>query len=96
MLTKSPLTVEYLEEHGYIHDVELEEYHQEHGRCGYLILISNDNRIILQNKANLPSTYEYPAWNIHVDNEDMESIASFDVNSLEDANTILGVYNLKI
>lgn len=96
MVTKTPLTVEYLEEHGYIHDAELEEYHQEHGRCGYLILSSNDNRIILQNKANLQSTYDYPAWNIHLDNEDMETIASFDVNSLEDANTILGVYNLKI
>lgn len=89
-MMKTPLTVEYLEQQGYKHDSSLKTCLYKH------YLVSPDGRICIKDSTNLPYTEGYPDWNIHVDSEDMDSLASFDVNNIEDANTILGVYNLKL
>lgn len=97
MKNKTPITVEYLEKQGFEHHMMVEE---EGGvtRNGspFLYLTSPDGRISIHNSTNLPDSDMFLAWNVHVDNEDMDTLAMFDVNCLEDANTILGVYNLKI
>ena len=96
MTNKTPLTVEYFEKLGFEHDTTLEEYRGEVNGEPYYYLYSPDSRITVDNWTNLPYTEGYPDWEFHVDNEDMDSLANFDVNNLEDANTILGVYKLKI
>ena len=96
MTNKTPLTVEYFEKLGFEHDITLEENRGEVNGEPYCYLHSPDSRITVDNWTNLLYTEGYPAWAFHVDNEDMDSLANFDVNNLEDANTILGVYNLKI
>lgn len=53
---------------------------------------SNDRRIVATNIANLSNT----AWNIHLDDSTMCSLADFDVETVEDANTILAIYGIKI
>lgn len=58
----------------------------------YVIFETLDRRIVVTNQANLSDV----AWNFHVDNEVFESIASFDVETEAQANTILGVYGLMI
>lgn len=58
----------------------------------YRLFVSKDRRIVATNVANLSPT----AWNFHLDDETMCSLADFDVETVEDANTILGVYGITI
>jgi hypothetical protein len=42
---------------------------------------------------NLIGNLSQDSWVIHLDNNDYNSIAVFDVETVEDANTIFTVYN---
>ena len=89
------LTKEYFERHpDFEHDSFLENSYREMdpSYSEYLCYQSLDGRIVVQNFSNLSDS----AWNIHVDNECFESLASFDVETVEDANKVLGIYGMKI
>ena len=89
------LTKEFLDNHpDFEHDTKIEEWHKEADPNfpDYAYYVSKDGRITIDNITNLSAT----AWNIHVDNEDFESLAGFSVETVEDANTILAIYKLKI
>jgi hypothetical protein len=51
--------------------------------------VSTDGMLRINNLSNLSQD----AWNIHLDNEDCDTIASFDVETVEEANVILNIYN---
>ena len=67
-------------------------WYRENGFPDYNEYTSKDGRIIVKNIANLSDD----AWNFHVDDDDFCSLASFDVETVEDANTILKIYGLSI
>ena len=88
------ITKEYLESISWLrHDEYQENLLRKTDDFGldYIEFVSDDGRLIITNKSNLSDK----SWWFHLDNEDMDSIAGFDVETVEDANTILNVYKYK-
>lgn len=84
------ITKEYLETIEWLEHSPADEYRMRAvlNNPDFMQFISKDGRLGICNVANL----SYNAWNFHLDNEDMDSLASFDVETVEDANTILNIY----
>lgn len=87
------ITKEYLDK---IDWLERDEKHESMMRVvrnepNFMQYVSKDGRLGICNVTNLSGS----AWNFHLDNEDMDSLASFDVETVEDANTILNIYKYK-
>ena len=57
----------------------------------FISLISEDKRFELRKTDNNNIDYEY-GWNLHVDNRDMQTIASCDVEYVEQVETIMNLY----
>jgi len=87
------ITKEYLESIDWLEHSVADEYRLRAvlNNPNYMFFISKDGRLAIRNVTNLSQD----AWNFHLDNEDMDSLASFDVETVEDANTILNIYKYK-
>lgn len=48
--------------------------------------------VTVRNISNMGDGY----WSFHIDNEDMQSIAKFDVNTFQDANRVLLIYGMRL
>ena len=48
--------------------------------------------VTVRNISNMGDGY----WSFHIDNEDMQSIARFDVRTFEDANRVLLIYGMRL
>ena len=88
------ITKEYLESISWLkHDEYQENLLRKTDDFGpdYIEFVSDDGRLLIRNTGNLSNK----SWWFHLDNEDMDSLAGFDVETIEDANTILNVYKYK-
>lgn len=87
------ITKEYLESIDWLEHSVADEYRMRAvlNNPYFMQFISKDGRLGICNVANFSNN----AWNFHLDNEDMDSLASFDVETVEDANTILNIYKYK-
>ena len=56
----------------------------------FVLLVSDDKRFELR-KTDNNVHYEY-GWNLHVDNSDMQTIASCDVEYVEQIEVIMNLY----
>ena len=57
----------------------------------FILLRSEDKKFELHKNANNNIDYEY-GWNLHVDNMNMQTIASCDVEYVEQVETIMNLY----
>ena len=87
------ITKEYLETIEWLEHCPADEYRMRTvlNKPDFTEFESKDGLFTICNLANLSAD----AWHIHLDNEDMDSLASFDVETVEDANTILNIYKYK-
>lgn len=87
------ITKEYLETVEWLEHSVADEYRMRTvlNNPDYMYFISKDSRLVIRNVGNLSND----SWNFHLDNEDMDSIANFDAENVEDANTILNIYKYK-
>lgn len=58
----------------------------------YEYYVSHDRRYILQSSVNNMTLENGWGWNLHVDNSDMCSIASCDVEYIEQIQAIMEIY----
>lgn len=84
------ITTEYLESIDWLEHSTADEYRLRavFNNPNYMFFISKDGRLAIRNVTNLSQD----AWNFHLDNGDFDTVASFDVETIEDANTILNIY----
>lgn len=84
------ITTEYLESIDWLEHSTADEYRLRAvlNNPNYMFFISKDGRLGIRNVTNLSQD----AWNFHLDNGDFDTVASFDVETVEDANTILNIY----
>lgn len=99
------LTKHYFESNHHLwkHDTKQEELLKPVHGDGYVCFVSNNEHIktfyknfkytvVVDNATNMGDGW----WNFHIDNADMNSVAGFSVQTLEQANQILGVYNMRL
>lgn len=58
----------------------------------YEYYVSHNRRYILQSSVNNMTLENGWGWNLHVDNSDMSSIASCDVEYIEQIQSIMEIY----
>ena len=85
------ITKEYLETIEWLEHSTADEYSMRTvlNKPDFTEFQSKDELFTICNVANLSGD----AWHIHLDNCDFDTLASFDVETLEDANTFLNIYN---
>ena len=85
------ITKEYLETIEWLERSTADEYRMRTvlNKPDFTEFQSKDELFTICNVANLSGD----AWHIHLDNCDFDTLASFDVETVEDANTFLNIYN---
>lgn len=85
------ITKEYLENIEWLEHCPADEYRMSAvlNNQDFTEFQSKDELFTICNVANLSAD----AWNIHLDNSDFDTLVSFDAETVEDANTILNIYN---
>lgn len=86
------ITKEYLDNVEWLKHDEKDEYRLRAvlNNSDFVKYESTDGMVTIQ---NLIGNLSQDSWVIHLDNNDYNSIAVFDVETVEDANTIFTVYN---
>lgn len=85
------ITKEYLETIEWLEHCPADEYRMRAvlNNPDFTEFQSKDGLFTIRNVANLSAD----AWHIHLDNSDFDTLASFDAETVEEANTILNIYN---
>lgn len=86
------ITLKSLNEIGFHLDEEMTEMLKSNINTHYEYYVSHDRRYILQTSINNMTLENGWGWNLHVDNSDMSSIASCDVEFIEQIQAIMEIY----
>lgn len=86
------ITSESLNEIGFHLDEKMTEMLKSNINTHYEYYVSHDRRYILQTSINNMTLENGWGWNLHVDNSDMSSIASCDVEFIEQIQAIMEIY----
>lgn len=86
------ITLKSLNEIGFHLDEEMTEMLKSNINTHYEYYVSHDRRYILQTSINNMTLENGWGWNLHVDNSDMSSIASCDVEFIEHIQAIMEIY----
>lgn len=86
------ITQESLNEIGFHLDEKMTEMLKSNVDAHYEYYVSNNRRYILQTSVNNMTLENGWGWNLHVDNSDMSSIASCDVEFIEQIQAIMEIY----
>ena len=89
-MNKTRITIESVAHLGFKEDNSLYKNSVEELYPNFVLLVSEDKRFSLA-KTDNNINYEY-GWNLHVDNKNMESIASCDVEYVEQVEIIMNLY----
>lgn len=86
------ITPESLNEIGFHLDEKMTEMLKSNIDTHYEYYVSHNRRYILQTSVNNMTLENGWGWNLHVDNSDMSSIASCDVEFIEQIQAIMEIY----
>ena len=86
------ITSESLNEIGFHLDEKMTEILKSNVDPHYEYYVSYNRRYILQTSVNNMTLENGWGWNLHVDNSDMSSIASCDVEFIEQIQAIIEIY----
>ena len=86
------ITLKSLNEIGFHLDEEMTEMLKSNINTHYEYYVSHDRRYILQTSINNMTLENGWGWNLPVDNSDMSSIASCDVEFIEQIQAIMEIY----
>lgn len=86
------ITPESLNEIGFSLDENMTEMLKSNVDTHWEYYVSRDKRYILQSSMNNMTLENGWGWNLHVDNSDMSSIASCDVEFIEQIQAIMQIY----
>lgn len=86
------ITPESLNEIGFYLDEKMTEILKSNVDPHYKYYVSHNRRYILQTSVNNMTLENGWGWNLHVDNSDMSSIASCDVEFIEQIQAIIEIY----
>ena len=89
-MNKTRITIESVAHLGFKEDNSLYKNSIKGLYPNFVLLVSEDKRFSLT-KTDNNINYEY-GWNLHVDNKNMESIASCDVEYVEQVEIIMNLY----
>lgn len=89
-MTKTRITIESVARLGFKEDHDLYNMGIKEVYPDFVLLVSEDKRFELR-KTDNNIHYEY-GWNLHVDNGDMQTIASCDVEYVEQVEIIMKLY----
>lgn len=89
-MTKTRITIESVARLGFKEDHDLYNMGIKEVYPDFVLLVSEDKRFELR-KIDNNIHYEY-GWNLHVDNGDMQTIASCDVEYVEQVEIIMNLY----
>lgn len=89
-MNKTRITIESVARLGFKEDQELYNLGVKESCPDFVSLITDDKRFELH-KTDTNINYEY-GWNLHVDNSDMEGLASCDVEYVEQIEIIMNLY----
>ena len=89
-MNKTRITIESVARLGFKEDLALYNMGIKEVYPNFVLLVTEDKRFELR-KTDNNIHYEY-GWNLHVDNRDMETIASCDVEYVEQVETIMNLY----
>ena len=84
------ITKEYLETVEWLEHSPADEYRMRAvmNNPNYMEFHSKDGQFSICNVANMSNE----AWHIHLDNKDFDTLASFDIETAEQANLVLSIY----
>lgn len=91
-MTKTRITIESVARLGFKEDHDLYNMGIKEVYPDFVLLVSEDKRFELR-KTDNNIHYEY-GWNLHVDNGDMQTIASCDVEYVEQVEIIMNLYKI--
>lgn len=83
---------ENLEAIGFHLDKEMTEMLKSNIDSHYEYYVSHDHRYVLRSSVNNMTLENGWGWNLHVDNSDISSIASCDVEYIEQIQAIMEIY----
>ena len=83
---------ENLEAIGFHLDEEITKMFKSNVDSHYEYYVSHDRRYILQSSVNNMTLENGWGWNLHIDNSAMSSIASCDVEYIEQIQAIMEIY----
>jgi hypothetical protein len=83
---------ENLEAIGFHLDEKMTEMLKSNIDSHYEYYVSHNKRYVLQSSVNNMTLENGWGWNLHVDNSDMSSIASCDVEYIEQIQAIMEIY----
>lgn len=86
------ITPESLNKIGFHLDEKMTEMLKSNIDTHYEYYVSHNRRYILQTSVNNMTLENGWGWNLHVDNSDMSSIASCDVEFIEQIQAIMEIY----
>lgn len=86
------ITPESLNEIGFHLDEKMTEMLKSNLDAHYEYYVSHNRRYILRTSVNNMTLENGWGWNLHVDNSDMSSIASCDVEFIEQIKAIMEIY----
>lgn len=86
------ITPKSLNEIGFHLDEKMTEMLKSNIDTHYEYYVSHNRRYILQTSVNNMTLENGWGWNLHVDNSDMSSIASCDVEFIEQIQAIMEIY----
>ena len=89
-MNKTRITIESVAHLGFKEDNSLYKNSIEELYPNFVLLVSEDKRFSLA-KTDNNINYKH-GWNLHVDNKNMESIASCDVEYVEQVEIIMNLY----
>lgn len=89
-MNKTRITIESVARLGFKEDLNLYNMGIKEVCPDFVLLVSEDKRFKLH-KTDNNVNYEY-GWNLHVDNSAMQTIASCDVEYVEQVETIMDLY----
>ena len=89
-MNKTRITIESVAHLGFKEDNSLYKNNIKELYPNFVLLVSEDKRFSLT-KTDNNIHYEH-GWNLHVDNKNMESIASCDVEYVEQVEIIMNLY----
>ena len=89
-MNKTRITIESVARLGFKEDHDLYNMGIKEVYPNFVLLVTEDKRFELR-KTDNNVHYEY-GWNLHVDNNDMQTIASCDVEYVEQVETIMNLY----
>ena len=89
-MNKTRITIESVARLGFKEDPALYNMRIQAVYPNFVLLVTEDKRFELRKSVN-NIYYEY-GWNLRVDNNDMQTIASCDVEYVEQVETIMNLY----